>query len=607
MIAVLWDDLRTGDIHLQTDADAFTVVWNASYYGGTDPARASATLYADGRIVLKYGEGNAQGGMIGVSAGDGLQYLISPRSHAGSMHLADDIVFEPADDIRATVHVPLTAVGAGPEIAVDVRSLLVPGMDIYVDYLPTEHVTDAVVLGLDAASNADGDGSWTSASHTISHTILLRKAGVKPFAPRYVWDETNLVHSLPAAPWMCLISLAEALDTEDSPHPLVWTTGPLETPWSTVAEVDGNGEDAAVSGLIGHGGQSWLAMSVTNSGTLTFNWRVSCQPRYDYLLLTVDGTAQGRLSGESGWLTKSVRIEGEGAHEVVWRYVKDGSVSGGQDRGWVDRVVWSPDPPLTLEEALDATNLVWNTFGDMPWQPVYTPSFDGEDAARSGAVGDYGVSILETTVTGPGRLQFFWQVSCEPYGDWLDFLVDGVLEGTLTGDSGYWALFSIDIGPGTHNLAWEYWKNEATAAGEDAGFLDSVVWLPTGSAPPPTHTSTTPVPVPFAWLDGYPSLMAAAGGDYEAAAWRANGKHDGAGNELAVWQDYVAGTCPTNTASRFRCSIEMWQGVPVLRWDPDLGNERVYTIWGRPSLLEGEWTTPTNAASRFFRVTVTMP
>jgi hypothetical protein len=51
----------------------------------------------------------------------------------------------------------------------------------------------------------------------------------------------------------------------------------------------------------------------------------------------------------------------------------------------------------------------------------------------------------------------------------------------------------------------------------------------------------------------------------------------------------------------------MWQGVPVLRWDPDLGNERVYTIWGRPSLLEGEWTTPTNAASRFFRVTVTMP
>jgi hypothetical protein len=342
MIAVLWDDLRTGDIHLQTDADAFTVVWNASYYGGTDPARASATLYADGRIVLKYGEGNAQGGMIGVSAGDGLQYLISPRSHAGSMHLADDIVFEPADDIRATVHVPLTAVGAGPEIAVDVRSLLVPGMDIYVDYLPTEHVTDAVVLGLDAASNADGDGSWTSASHTISHTILLRKAGVKPFAPRYVWDETNLVHSLPAAPWMCLISLAEALDTEDSPHPLVWTTGPLETPWSTVAEVDGNGEDAAVSGLIGHGGQSWLAMSVTNSGTLTFNWRVSCQPRYDYLLLTVDGTAQGRLSGESGWLTKSVRIEGEGAHEVVWRYARTAACRAARiGAGWIG---WSGRP-----------------------------------------------------------------------------------------------------------------------------------------------------------------------------------------------------------------------------------------------------------------------
>ena len=34
--------------------------------------------------------------------------------------------------------------------------------------------------------------------------------------------------------------------------------------------------------------------------------------------------------------------------------------------------------------------------------------------------------------------------------------------------------------------------------------------------------------------------------------------------------------------------------------------ERVYTLWGR-SDLSSAWTTPTNAASRFFRVGVSLP
>ena len=156
----------------------------------------------------------------------------------------------------------------------------------------------------------------------------------------------------------------------------------------------------------------------------------------------------------------------------------------------------------------------------MPWQPVYTPSFDGEDAARSGAVGDYGVSILETTVTGRGAA-FFWQVSCEPYGDWLDFLVDGVLEGTLTGDSGYWALFSIDIGPGTHNLAWEYWKNEATAAGRMPDSLTALSGCL--QAPPAAHAYVNDARAGALRMARRLSLVdGGCGGDYEAAAWRAN-------------------------------------------------------------------------------------
>jgi glycerophosphoryl diester phosphodiesterase len=112
--------------------------------------------------------------------------------------------------------------------------------------------------------------------------------------------------------------------------------------------------------------------------------------------------------------------------------------------------------------------------------------------------------------------------------------------------------------------------------------------------------------IPPSWLEQYPALLASAGNDYRMAGMSRTGKFDGYGREMSVWEDYVAGTCPTNPASQFRCFIGMESGAPVLAWDPDLGGERVYTLWGKPD-LSSVWTTPTNAASRFFRVGVSLP
>lgn len=121
-----------------------------------------------------------------------------------------------------------------------------------------------------------------------------------------------------------------------------------------------------------------------------------------------------------------------------------------------------------------------------------------------------------------------------------------------------------------------------------------------------THTITTPVSVPYSWLDAYPAILAAAGGDYEAAALHTTGKTGSDGSPLPVWHDYVAGTDPTDPASVFRCSIEMVDGSPVVGWTPDLGAARVYTIWGKPD-LSSSWATPTDSATRFFRVSVSLP
>ena len=52
-------------------------------------------------------------------------------------------------------------------------------------------------------------------------------------------------------------------------------------------------------------------------------------------------------------------------------------------------------------------------------------------------------------------------------------------------------------------------------------------------------------------------------------------------------------------------------GKPIIGCEPDLNeggtkHERIYTVEGRESLTEGDWGS-TNAASRFFRVKVSMP
>lgn len=89
------------------------------------------------------------------------------------------------------VEVPLTEDVSEDRIGVEVRS--VPrGLPVYVNYLPTSQVTDVVVDTLDPASHHGA--LWRSASHTV----LLRKPGAPPLAPRYVPEEARLTHRMVA-------------------------------------------------------------------------------------------------------------------------------------------------------------------------------------------------------------------------------------------------------------------------------------------------------------------------------------------------------------------------------------------------------------------------
>jgi hypothetical protein len=120
---------------------------------------------------------------------------------------------------------------------------------------------------------------------------------------------------------------------------------------------------------------------------------------------------------------------------------------------------------------------------------------------------------------------------------------------------------------------------------------------PTLTATRPPFTLSTPSAVPFSWLGQY--YPGAEEASYEALA-----QTTGANNR-PIWESYIAGLTPTNTASTFTASITFLNGSPLITWSPNL-IDRSYTVQGKATLSAPSWGV-TNNTSRFFQVKVDMP
>ena len=142
-------------------------------------------------------------------------------------------------------------------------------------------------------------------------------------------------------------------------------------------------------------------------------------------------------------------------------------------------------PVLSFADALDAPALSFTTGGAAEWFVEPSTTHDGEDAAQSGPVTNDRSSWLETTVTGPGTISFWWNVSSESNWDWFEFYVDGTCGFRISGTGGGWAQKTVEVsGSGVHALRWQYKKDESNSDGADCGWIDQVVWTPTGGPQP---------------------------------------------------------------------------------------------------------------------------
>lgn len=82
------------------------------------------------------------------------------------------------------------------------------------------------------------------------------------------------------------------------------------------------------------------------------------------------------------------------------------------------------------------------------------------------------------------------------------------------------------------------------------------------------------------------------------------------GKTTPLWQDYIAGTDPdpkgTNATLRI-IGFSVVDGAPVIRYSPDLGEKRRYTVLGRESLDDEAGWHERREGDRFFKVKVEMP
>ena len=258
-----------------------------------------------------------------------------------------------------------------------------------------------------------------------------------------------------------------------------------------------------------------------------------------------------------------------------------------------------------LSEAVNLYGYKMGTDTDKPWVVDSAVSHDSVSSIRSNGDGSY----VQTSVNGKGTLSFWWRAMCEEPGyEWYDhcaFVTGGDTVSRIAGENTGWVYFSMTFSTlGKHVLRWEYHKDEEGDFYPDCVWLDQVQWIPADGS---GYTLTTPEPVPYSWLMGY---NLGFDSDFETAAKQATSKVDANGQQMAVWQDYVAGTDPTNPNDYLRAMIAVSNDVPIVTWTPNLntnGEVRVYTVMGKTNLTDAAWVCPTNSGHRFFKVKVELP
>lgn len=109
--------------------------------------------------------------------------------------------------------------------------------------------------------------------------------------------------------------------------------------WSVVSASTTSGY-AAKSGDIEDNQKSTLKLTheCVIDDEITFDFKVSSEDQYDFLVFYIDNQEAGKWCGEKGWETVTFPVEA-GTHTFKWEFNKDVMYDGGSDCAWITNIL----------------------------------------------------------------------------------------------------------------------------------------------------------------------------------------------------------------------------------------------------------------------------
>lgn len=144
----------------------------------------------------------------------------------------------------------------------------------------------------------------------------------------------------------------------------------------------------------------------------------------------------------------------------------------------------------TIISPIPVTNFTFG--GDAPFFLQSSVTHDGVDAYQSGAISNSNLSWMETVLTGPGMVRFWWKVSSEQCCDPLRLSIDGVAQTDIRGLID-WQMKVFVIPAGSHTVRWSYSTDGSLLVGANAGWVDQVVFAAGTFDITPPVTTASPV------------------------------------------------------------------------------------------------------------------
>ncbi len=201
----------------------------------------------------------------------------------------------------------------------------------------------------------------------------------------------------------------------------------------------------------------------TESGYMTFDYKVSSESGCDVLRVYVNGSQVFSASGEEGYDSFSYYVYS--GDLISFEYEKDGSISSGDDRAYIRDLKFGQDgeaPEIGTEEI--------ESFEFCQFE-MYETYYNGEyvNALKSTNTSDNSASQYLFEAYSSGYLRFDYKVSSESSYDRLLVYINDDLVLDDSGESGYISFeYTVSIGD---SIAIEYNKDESQSSGEDCAYI----------------------------------------------------------------------------------------------------------------------------------------